>query len=213
MATTNFFRTGFLWVIMLLPFAYLAMIYGDLPDQVPTHFNIEGEADDWSAKSTLWIVPALMVFGTYGLMLLIPKIDPKGQVQQMGNKYEMITFLMVVLMAVIALFIIYAAKGGLISISILLAVLGLFYIVLGNYFPTIKHNYFVGIRTPWTLESEKIWRKTHQLAGPLWMLGGLLIILLCLLLDATLAFRVFMGITLLIALIPIVYSYRIFKEG
>jgi len=161
----------------------------------------------------LWVIPALLVFGTYGLMLLIPKIDPKGQVQQMGNKYEILTFVMVVMMAAMAVFIIHAAKGGGLSTSLLLALLGLFYVVLGNYFPTIKHNYFIGIKTPWTLESEEVWRKTHQLAGPLWMVGGLLIVLVCLLLKGKLAFGIFMGITMILAFIPIVYSYIIFKKA
>lgn len=196
---------------MIAPFIYLGLIYGDLPEQVPTHFNVKGEADAWSHKSTLWILPAIMTIINYGILVLIPYIDPKKKIQNMGAKYEHIKLIMVMLMSVISFFIIYSAQGGSFNNNLLFAMLGFFYVLLGNYFPTIKHNYFMGIRTPWTLEKEEVWKKTHQMAGPLWMIGGLLIVFISFLVKGELAFTLFMTVTMIIAIIPLVYSYVVYK--
>ena len=90
--------------------------------------------------------------------------------------------------------------------------IGVLFILLGNYFKTIKPNYFIGIRTPWTLENETIWKETHKLGGKLWFVGGILIVIFSLLLDKRQAFTVLMLITGLITIVPIVYSYLMFKK-
>ena len=89
---------------------------------------------------------------------------------------------------------------------------GVLFVVLGNYFKTIKANYFIGIRTPWTLENESIWKETHKLGGKVWFVGGLLIIICSLVLANDVNFKVFMGITIIIALIPVVYSYLLYRK-
>lgn len=212
MTNSSLFRNVLLWIILLVPFIYLGLIYNGLPEQVPTHFNVKGEADDWSHKSTLWIIPALLTFGTYVLMIIIPYIDPKKQIQNMGKKYEDLKLMMVLMMSAISFFIIYSAQGNPFNTNLLFALIGFFYVLMGNYFPTIKHNYFIGLRTPWTLEKKEVWRKTHQMAGPLWMIGGLLIVFICLLVkESELAFILFMTVTMVISIVPLVYSYVVYK--
>ena len=83
---------------------------------------------------------------------------------------------------------------------------------LGNYFKVIKQNYFLGIKTPWTLESEEVWKLTHILAGKLWIVGGLLIVIFSLIITENINFYIFLSITAIISIVPIVYSYLIFKE-
>jgi uncharacterized membrane protein len=83
---------------------------------------------------------------------------------------------------------------------------------LGNYFKVIKQNYFLGIKTPWTLESEEVWKLTHILAGKLWILGGLLIVIFSLVIPEDINFYLFITITAIITIVPIVYSYLIFKK-
>jgi hypothetical protein len=84
--------------------------------------------------------------------------------------------------------------------------------VLGNYFKVIKQNYFLGIKTPWTLESEEVWKLTHILAGKLWIVGGLLIVIFSLVIPEDINFYLFITITSIITIVPIVYSYLIFKK-
>jgi len=83
---------------------------------------------------------------------------------------------------------------------------------LGNYFKVIKQNYFLGIKTPWTLESEEVWKLTHILAGKLWIVGGLLIVISSLVIPENINFYFFISITAIISIVPIVYSYLIFMK-
>ena len=86
-------------------------------------------------------------------------------------------------------------------------------VLFGNYMHTIKPNYFAGIRVPWTLNNEENWRKTHLLAGKLWFVGGLVIALVCLLLPANISIITFFTLTMILVVIPIVYSYRLYKNN
>jgi len=112
-------------------------------------------------------------------------------------------------------FILYSAKTqSLFGPDSPIILIGLLFTIIGNYMPSIKPNYFIGIRTPWTLENEMVWTKTHQLAGKLWFPAGLIVILLSLTIrDHQLMHVIFLSITAIIALVPIVYSYIIFKKS
>lgn len=198
---------------VLLPFIYLTYLWNSLPEKVPIHWNLKGEIDDWGSKYSLIVIVFLLPVLTYVLMLLIPKIDPKKRVEFMGGKYFQIKFVLVVFMSVLALFIIHSSNSQTLSSpSIVLVLIGLLFMALGNYFKVIKQNYFLGIKTPWTLESEEVWKLTHILAGKLWIVGGLLIVISSLVIPEDINFYLFMTITAIITIVPIVYSYIKFKE-
>ena len=198
---------------VLLPFIYLGYLWNSLPEKVPIHWNYKGEIDDWGTKYALIGVLFLLPVFTYVLMLLIPKIDPKKRIEFMGGKYYQIKFVLVVFMSVLALFIIQSSQSQTISSpSMVFILLGLLFVALGNYFKVIKQNYFLGIKTPWTLESEEVWKLTHILAGKLWIIGGLLIVIFSLVLSENVNFYIFIAITAIISIVPIVYSYVKFKE-
>ena len=198
---------------VLLPFMYLGYLWNSLPEKVPIHWNYKGEIDDWETKYSLIGVLFLLPVFTYVLMLVIPKIDPKKRVELMGGKYYQIKFMLVIFMSVLALFIIHSSNSQTLSSpSIVFVLVGLLFMALGNYFKVIKQNYFLGIKTPWTLESEEVWKLTHILAGKLWIVGGLLIVIFSLVLPEDINFYIFMTITAIISIVPIVYSYFIFKE-
>ena len=199
--------------IVLLPFVYLAYIWNQLPAQVPMHYNIEGEIDRYGNKSELILIPIMTSLLIYLIFLAVPYIDPKKQIQKMGGKYDTLKFIITTLMSILALFIIYTAKNQtLTDPDYILLGCGVLFLILGNYFKTLKANYFIGIRTPWTLESESVWKATHKLAGKIWFLGGLLIILSCLILDGKTNFIVFMCITAIMVLVPVLYSYLLFRK-
>ena len=198
---------------VLLPFIYLSYLWNSLPEKVPMHWNYKGEIDDWGTKySLLGLIFLLPVF-TYVLMLAIPKIDPKKRIELMGGKYYQIKFVLVVFMSVLALFIIHSSKSQTLSSpSIVFVLIGLLFMALGSYFKVIKQNYFLGIKTPWTLESEEVWKLTHILAGKLWIVGGLLIVIFSLVIPEDINFYLFIIITAIITIVPIVYSYLIFRK-
>jgi uncharacterized membrane protein len=198
---------------VLIPFIYLAYLWNSLPEKVPIHWNYKGEIDNWGTKYALIGILFLLPVLTYVLMLVIPKIDPKKRVELMGGKYYQIKFVLVVFMSVLALFIIHSSNSQTLSSpSIVFVLLGLLFMALGNYFKVIKQNYFLGIKTPWTLESEEVWKLTHILAGKLWIVGGLLIVIFSLVLPENINFYFFIAITAIISMVPIVYSYIVFKD-
>lgn len=200
-------------VIALIPFIYLAYIWNSLPETIPTHWNLNGEIDNWGKKTTLILIPFLLSGLTYGIFLLVPLIDPKKKIQAMGNKYHYLKFLMILFMSFLAVFIIYSVKEqSITNINIIFIAVGLLYIILGNYMKTIKANYFIGIRTPWTLENESVWKKTHILAGKLWLLGGLAIIISSIITEKEFNGAFFLAITIVMVLAPIIYSFIEYKK-
>ena len=200
-------------LLILLPSLYLAYIWGSLPDEVPMHWNIEGQVDSYGSKTELAVFCLLLPIVSYLIMLAIPYMDPKDKIKHMGRKFSQIKTLLVAFMSAISLFVIYSSYSKSFErIEFLLVLIGIFYIIMGNYFKTIRPNYFMGIRTPWTLENEEVWKDTHTLAGKLWLGGGILVVLGSLLSQGSLTFYFFVSITLLITLIPAVYSYIIFKK-
>jgi len=201
-------------LLALIPSIYLAFIWNELPEKVPMHWNIKGEIDRYGSKQQLIWLSLLLPLSTYFILSIIPKIDPKNQLAKMGNKYESFKFFFVMFMSLVSGVIIYASYSGSIFSPkyILIAVSGLF-MILGNYMKTLKPNYFVGIRTPWTLENKEVWKKTHYIASYLWFFGGLISMLAAFFLPQKAAFYFFMLVTAIIAIFPMVYSYLIFQKN
>ncbi len=202
-----------LLLIVLIPFLYLAYIWDSLPETIPTHWNYKGEIDDWGKKSTIILITFLLPGLTYIIFSLVPLIDPKKKIQAMGNKFHNLKFLLVLFMSALAIFIIYSIKEqSITNPSFIILAIGLLYMLLGNYMKTIKANYFIGIRTPWTLENENVWKNTHELAGKLWFIGGLAIVISSLTTNNPFNSIFFITITVLITLIPVIYSFIDYKN-
>ena len=177
------------------------------------HWNINGEIDRYGDKMELILIPILLPLLIYVIFLVIPKIDPKNKLNKMGNKLQTIKILLTTFMSILALFIIYSVKNQSIdNPNYIVLSIGVLYIILGNYFKTIKANYFIGIRTPWTLENETVWKETHKLGGKIWFLGGIIVVLSSLILDKQPNLTVFLIVTGIITIIPIVYSYIVFEK-
>ena len=199
--------------MVLLPFVYLGYIWNSLPEQVPMHWNLKGEIDDWGSKYSLIGLVFLLPVLTYVLMLVVPKIDPKKRMESMGGKYDQFKFILVAFMSVVALVVIHISKNQKLSNPNMIVILvGTLFAFMGNYFKVIKQNYFIGIKTPWTLESEDVWKLTHLLAGKMWVIGGIVIVICSLVVPENINFYIFISITAVISIVPIVYSYLIYKK-
>lgn len=201
-------------IITSLPFIYLLYVWNKLPDQVPLHWNAAGEVDRWGDKIELWIIPFLLPLLTYSILYFAPSIAPKNNLKKNEVRYNQIRLLLVSIMSIIAIYVIYSAQQlGDASPKMIFVLMGLLIAGLGNYMQTIKQNYFVGFRTPWTLESEDVWRATHRYAGRIWFAGGILITILTLLLSSmSTTITVFFFIIAIIVIIPSYYSYKLYKE-
>jgi uncharacterized membrane protein len=210
----KYLKESVLWAFVALPYVYLTTIWNKLPEQVPTHFNIEGIANDWSSKTTLLFIPAALGIGIYFLMLIIPVLDPKKKLQQMGDKYYTLRFMITIFFSLLATYLLYVSNtGSLKNPNMLFALIGALFAMLGNYFQTVRPNYFIGIRTPWTLENEQVWKNTHRLGGRLWIVGGVLIAILAFFINNNHLFSIIFGVIIsLIVIVPVVFSYTEFKK-
>jgi uncharacterized membrane protein len=216
MKKTSTLETLFVFLIICIPILYTISVYPSLPKTIPIHFDLEGNANGFADKDSLWFIMLLMSgvsAGTYLLIKNLPKIDPKRTAGQSPELFYKIALVLVIFLCAISIMIVYASANGSVKINILMfPLLGLLFAILGNYMHSIKPNYFVGFRTPWTLENEDNWRKTHQLVGKIWVPGGLFLTISSLLLPAKPAFIVFITIVILMVVIPGIYSYLYYKK-
>jgi len=210
----KFAKEFMLLIFVALPYLYLVAIWANLPDQAPTHFDVNGNPDDWSSKTFFLWFPLAMGLGNYLLMLILPSLDPKKKLSQMGNAYFSIRVSMSVFICGLILYIMHSSSIGRIqSPNFIFFLIGSMIALVGNYFQTIRHNYFIGIRTPWTLENEQVWKETHVFGGRLWIISGVLMIILSILkLSQNILLNGFVLIAIIITLIPVVYSYLRFKK-
>jgi uncharacterized membrane protein len=202
-------------LIALLPAGYLAMVYNQLPAIVPTHFGADMEPDRMGEKAELWLVTgilSLVSIGMYFLLNNLHRIDPKRRGAGSSSAFGKLAFGMVVFLAALNFIIIASAKGTVAMQNFLFPLLGLLFAFLGNYMNHIKPNYFAGIRLPWTLSSDENWRRTHEVAGKLWFAGGMLIAVVSLFIPVKAMLPIFIGVMLVITLIPVIYSYLLFKQ-
>ncbi len=203
------------YAIIAVPIVYLALNYAAMPATIPIHFGFHG-ADGYGEKAQSWVfitMISVVSFMMYVFLKYLPSIDPKRTAASSDSLVFKISILIVVFLSLIQVLIINAMLGHLFSIEkILIPVMGIFFSLLGNLMLNMKPNYFVGIRLPWTLESEDNWRKTHHLAGKLWFAGGLFAAILGLLLPYQYALICFLALVSVMVIIPVVFSYRYFKN-
>jgi len=206
------------WLVILfalLPLIYLAVIWNSLPAIVPVHYNLNFKPDRMDTKDQLWLLTGIISgvsLLVYFLLLNIHKFDPKQRRAPSSFVFTKLASVIVVFLAIINFLILISIKqNSRITERSLFPLLGLLIAFIGNYMNNLKPNYFAGIRLPWTLSSDYNWRKTHQLAGRLWFCGGLLAAAICLIIPK--ATIVFFIILIVITVIPVIYSYQLFKRG
>ena len=197
-------------IVILFPILWGVMIWSQLPNQIPIHFNFAGQANSFSSKLLAVIGLPIFLLLVHLFVIFVTSRDPKNQT--MNEKMGKVIYWLTPIVSLSLSYLIYSkALGSTTNPSIVVsALLGLIFVIMGNYMPKLKVNHTVGIRLPWTLQSEDNWHKTHRLAGKLWVLGGLI-----LLLEAGIQFAVpyVMGIVILtIVFIPVMYSYQLSRK-
>ena len=149
--------------------------YAHFPDRVPTHWNFRGEVDGWSGRAQgAFIIPAMLIV-MYVLFVFLPMLDPKKErYTQFLKTYNV--FRNLILLVLILVYFIASFNGLGYNIPVQYTVpviIGLLFVVLGNYMGKLKRNWFIGIRTPWTMSSEEVWNKTHRVGGYFFIVAGL----------------------------------------
>ena len=200
-------------VLLLIPFGYLGVIWNQLPTMLPGHYDSNGQPDRYDPKGELTIVLAATTALLYVAFRLAPRFDPRAGLNMV--LYQKIRWLVMLFWVVFTAWFWTISWRGIQPETLshtLLVGLGLLIAGLGNLINSVKPNYFVGIRTPWTLESDVVWRKTHQLGGRMLLAGGLLGAVLALTVPTPYKVGAFVSVLILVALVPVVYSYVYFRQ-
>ena len=196
-------------VVMLLPILAGLILWNQLPEQMPTHWNAAGDVDGWSSKPfAVFGLPLIMVAAQW-LCMLGTAADPKKS--NHSEKVLHLVLWIVPALSVVLHAVTYAtALGHAVPMEVVMPILiGLIFTIIGNYLPKCKQNYTIGIKIPWTLDNEENWNRTHRFAGWLWTFCGIAI--MCTGFFG--GFWVFLPITFLMVLAPIIYSYMLHRKG
>ncbi len=203
----------FVSLAMFLIAVTLSLVfYPTLPDSIPTHWNFSGQVDGWSPKLPGAFLMPLVMVGIVALFAVLPRISPKGYpVEAQSRWYRAIELATVAFLLTLHLVTLLSARGTHIDMLVLVPMLvGALFVVLGNYMGKMRRNFFIGIRTPWTLADEDVWYRTHRLGGRVFVAAGLALMIVPFAGEAQ--HVAFTTIAVAAAFIPIVYSYVIYKR-
>ncbi len=200
-------------VIAAVAVAVSLWAYPQLPPTVATHWNVRGVADGFSSRLVAVSIMPLVIIVMTGLFNLLPKLDPRrANYTKFIGTYWLIANAVILFILIGHGMIVATGLGYPVKIGRTMPIgVGLLFIVLGNYLTRVEPNWFVGIRTPWTLSSDTVWRKTHRTGGWLMVLGGL-VIAACAFLPPGAFLPLFIAAILIMSVIPIVQSYILRKR-
>lgn len=204
------------WLILILIFLGLVLgvyFYPSLPDKIPVHWDVNGEIDGYGSKIFGAFALPLINLGMYIMFLVLPYIDPKGKnYAKFDSTYQYLKYLLIVFFLGLEVYTLLLATGVIVNKPIYIGIMiSLLFILLGNVMGRFKYNYFVGFRIPWTLANEEVWRKTHRLAAPLWVIGGIINLLLNVI-GTNLKGIGLIIIMVVILIVPTVYSYFAYQK-
>ena len=203
-----------LWAFSVVPVIILMIVYQKLPERVPVNFGFDGTVNAYGDRATLWMMAGLGPLMAL-LFQFLPRIDPKRQNYAKFQRYydQFAIFMELFLLAVFGLVVTETLRPGTVSIGrAVTALISIMLVLLGNMMGKIKHNYFFGIRTPWTLADPDVWTRTHTLGGKLWFALGVVLLPCSLLLPEQAFFVVLMGGLLGTTALVIVLSYLWYRQ-
>jgi uncharacterized membrane protein len=211
----------FKWSLILLVINVIVMMYFalELPAdaRIPMHWNAQGEIDGWTSKL------GAVAFHTGGaallflLMYLMPYYSPwyKKYEERMERVVPSITNILILFFTVIGGYAMLLAKNpdATDNPNMVLILIGFLFILLGNILPKVPKNFFIGIKTPWTLANDEVWLKTHRLGGGLFVISGFIMILKGLILTENQDFQTLTTVVAMaIVLYPLLHSFILFRR-
>jgi uncharacterized membrane protein len=198
----------------VLMLAVTAAVYLRLPEQIPTHWNLQGQVDGVGSKQTTFLMPAIMV-GMLGLFLALPWLSPKQfEIDTFRATYWCIALAIIVFLAYVHGLTLWAAiTGGVDIVRALLAGMLIMFGVIGGALTGVRRNFWVGVRTPWTLANERVWDDTHRLAARAFIAAAALgLAVLILPLSLPTAGIVVFTLIMTAAIGPAIYSLVLYKQ-
>lgn len=214
--TNKYSRIALYLQLALVGLSFLAvvLVYPRLPDMIPMHWGLEGSPDNWWPKTYgAWLLPSLMsVFVV--LFPALQKMDPRSEnYPEFAKSWAIIRTSIIAMLAYINAIVLYVtlnpAYNHLVGRFVTFGV-GLLFIVLGNYMGKVRQNYFVGLRTPWTLADPEVWQRSQRFAGWAFVIAGLIISLESFIWIA--APHIFIATIIAVVVGPVGYSYILSRK-
>lgn len=190
-----------------------AVLYDRMPDRVPIHFDISGHPNGYAPRPVGAFMTPVMLLLTGILLLALPRISPNGyRLEPFQRSYEIICVSILVMVFVIGTTALLFAAGYRLDVTrITVGGVGLLFLILGNFMGKLTRNFMIGIRTPWTLASDEVWRRTHRVGGFAFVACGAML-LIASLVAAGRATSVMLALVIAMAAFLIVYSYVIYRR-
>ncbi|NQZ86843.1 MAG: SdpI family protein [Colwellia sp.] len=204
------------WGIAIISLFTSLYMINYLPDalQLPIHWNIDGEVDRYADASLAFLFPPAVMIFILSIISVLSKLDPRKKNIQLSHK-SIAAFSLSITLLMVTIEASYIAMANGIKVPMMMVVgltVGILLMITGNYLGKTRSNFFIGIRTPWTLSSDAVWQKTHRLAGKLFMIAGLVIVICCLLIPLSNLGILIILTVLPSVLIPCIYSWWLWKE-
>lgn len=200
-------------VALLAAGVFSAVVYPDLPERMPTHWNFAGEADGWSSRFRGAVMLPLVGLAIWILLQVLPRIDPlRVNFEKFRSTYDTAINAILLFIAATHVFVIGVALGWPLDVTRGLPIgIGVVCILVGNVLPRARRNWMFGVRTPWTLTNERVWERTHRLAGYLFVLLGVAL-LVAAALPVVLPTEAVMASVAVVAAILFIYSFVAWRQ-
>lgn len=210
----NLKREWPLLVMLAIPVFIAILVYPHMPEQVPIHWNVKGQVDNYGSRAFGTFFLPLMNIVMYVLFIVLPKLDPKrANYSKFDSSYLTIRYSLHLFF--VLLFGITAAVSLGYPVNIgkwVPAGVAVLFIVMGNIMGRVRHNYFVGFKFPWTLANEEVWRRTHLFGAKLMVIGGFAALFGVVFTSGTASFVILMIGIFVPVIITTIYSYLIYKQ-
>jgi len=213
LSTRNAFAVAFLGILLAL--AVATWTYSQLPPgaQIPSHFDADGRVNGYAGAWVLFLMPAIMLTFS-GLLLVIPRVEPRrAHLMASASAVSAILLGVIGLMLLVQALIVTSALRNATSIrfgAVLPLAFGALFVLLGVYMPRLRSNFFIGIRTPWTLSSERSWQETHRVGGRIFVAFGVIVMVLSI--KPAFAFQALVAGAAAAAVGLTVYSYLVWRS-
>jgi len=201
-------------VLILVAVGMSAAVYPQLPDTMAVHWDLAGNPNGWMPRAVGAAFGPVFLVVLWALLRAVPRIDPRAEnYARFSEAYEVIVASVLVLILVLHGVVLAVALGHHVSVArIVPALVGALFVVIGNMMPLVRPNWWFGIRTPWTLSNDRVWARTHRLAGYCMTAGGLAMIVSALALPAPLGVPVLLAVAVAATIGPALYSYLTWKR-
>lgn len=210
------------YILMFLPLILSCVAFNFLPDQIPAHYGLNGEVNRYGSKTEVFILPVIVIlFGLF--LLLIGKLASKNESNGNTNnqKVTVVSSVMALLVFnVLTVIFLYTSLKQVVNLyawvdinKAMFSLIGIVFIVIGNFMPRLKRNSIIGLRTKWSLSSDKAWQKSQKFGGVSWIITGFILLVGNAFIFHSIQVYIFSAVVIVTDLIvDVVYTYNVSKQ-